>query len=101
MATSVSSWRKKADDNHPGAQVDLVIERADRIIHLCEMKFSKSEYRISDDYELQLRQRMGIFIESTKTRLSPVITFVTTFGIAKGMHSSIVHSEVRMEDLFR
>ena len=100
MATSVSSWRKKADDNHPGAQVDLVIERADRIIHLCEMKFSKSEYRISEDYERQLRHRMGIFIESTKTRLSPVFTFVTTFGIAKGMHNSIVHSEVRMEDLF-
>ena len=64
------------------------------------MKFSKSEYRISEDYERQLRHRMGIFIESTKTRLSPVITFVTTFGIAKGMHNSIVHSEVRMEDLF-
>ena len=100
MATSVSSWRKKADASHHGAQVDLVIERADRIIHLCEMKFSKSEYRISDEYARQLRERLGLFIESTKTRLSPVITFVTTFGVANGMHNSIVHSEVRMEDLY-
>ncbi|MGM9697197.1 MAG: ATP-binding protein [Prevotella sp.] len=100
MATSVSSWRKMPDANHHGAQVDLVIERADRIIHLCEMKFSKSEYRIADAYERQLRERMSIFAESTKTRLSPVITFVSTFGLAKGMHNSVVHSEVTMEDLY-
>ena len=42
MATEVSSWRKVADDKQRGGQIDLVIKRADRIVHLCEMKFSKS-----------------------------------------------------------
>ena len=51
MATEVSSWRKVADDKQRGGQIDLVIKRADRIVHLCEMKFSKSEYRITDAYE--------------------------------------------------
>ena len=63
------------------------------------MKFSKSEYRITDTYEQLLRQRMELFQSSTKTKLSLVITFVTTYGVADGLHHSIVHSEVTMKDL--
>lgn len=43
-----------------------------------------------------IKKALGISVMAT----SPVVTFVTTFGIAKGMHNSVVHSEVRMEDLF-
>lgn len=100
MATEVSSWRKVADDKQRGGQIDLVIKRADRIVHLCEMKFSKSEYRITDAYEQLLRQRMELFQSSTKTKFSLVITFVTTYGVADGLHHSIVHSEVTMSQLF-
>ena len=100
MATEVSSWRKAATDGQNGGQIDLVIKRADRIIHLCEMKFSKSQYRITEAYEQLLRQRLELFQSSTKTRFSLVITFVTTYGIADGVHHSLVHSEVTMEQLF-
>ena len=102
VATEVSAWFDKADtdSNQRGSQIDLIIERADRIIHLCEMKFSMMPYRIGKDYEMRLRERMGLFRENTKNRKSLVHTFVTTFGVADGKHSSIVHSEVSMEDLF-
>ena len=100
MATEVSSWRKAATDGQNGGQIDLVIKRADRIIHLCEMKFSKSQYRITEAYEQLLRQRLELFQSSTKTKYSLVITFVTTYGIADGLHLSLVHSEVTMEQLF-
>lgn len=100
MATEVSSWRKDADKTGPGGQIDLVIKRSDRIVHLCEMKFSKSEYRITEAYDQLLRQRMELFQSSTKTKLSLVVTFVTTYGVADGLHHSIVHSEVMMDDLF-
>lgn len=100
MATEVSSWRKAATDGQNGGQIDLVIKRADRIIHLCEMKFSKSQYRITEAYEQLLRQRLELFQSSTKTKYSLVITFVTTYGIADGLHHSLVHSEVTMEQLF-
>ncbi len=100
MATEISSWRKAATDGQKGGQIDLVIKRADRIIHLCEMKFSKSEYRITEAYEQLLRQRMELFQSSTKTKFSLVITFVTTYGVADGLHHSLVHSEVTMDDLF-
>ena len=101
MATEVSSWRKAASEDQKGGQIDLVIKRADRIIHLCEMKFSKSEYRITEAYEQLLRQRLELFQSSTKTKFSLVITFVTTYGVADGAHHSLVHSEVTMEQLFK
>ena len=100
IATEVSSWRKTGNDKQKGGQIDLVIKRADRIIHLCEIKFCKSEYHITESYELQLRERMELFRMATKTRFSLVNTFVTTYGVSDGKHHSIVHSEVTMEQLF-
>lgn len=102
IGTSVSTWKCLPDpDNEiPGAQIDMLIERSDRVIHLCEMKFCEEEYSITNDYEMKLRRRMGIFKERTKTKEAVVHTFVTTFGVGNGKHRSIVHSEVTMDDLF-
>lgn len=107
IATATSSWRyipqKKKEENEKiekGTQIDMLIDRGDRIINLCEMKFSIKPYRITDSYEQTLRDRMNIFQERTQTTKSLVYTFVTTFGIANGMGRSIVNSEVTMEDLF-
>lgn len=102
MATSVSTWRCYPDtkNNLPGAQIDMIIERADRMIHLCEMKFSQKVFNISSDYEKKLRERMGLFDLRTKNNKPLVNTFVTTFGVGEGKHHSIVHSEVTMDDLF-
>jgi hypothetical protein len=103
MATEVSTWRCLPDkiNDTPGAQVDLIIERADRIVHLCEIKFSQDKYNITKDYEEKLRDRRSLFISKTKTRKSVVHTFITTFGLGEGKHHSIVHSEVTMDDLFK
>lgn len=102
MATSVSTWRCSQDKENgtPGAQIDMIIERADRIIHLCEMKFSEGTYNITNEYENKLRARRDLFKTKTKTRMSIVHTFVTTYGVGEGKHHSIVHSEVTMDDLF-
>lgn len=102
IATEASSWRyvpsKGSKEN--GTQIDLLIDRADRIINLCEMKFSVHPYTITKDYEQSLRKQMEIFKDKTKTAKSLVNTFVTTFGVSNGLHYSIVGSEVTMDDLF-
>ncbi len=102
MATEVSTWRCEADKEKelPGAQIDMIIERADRMIHLCEMKFSQKPYNITADYEKRLRDRMYIFDLKTRNKKPLVHTFVTAFGLGEGKHHSIVHSEVTMDDLF-
>ena len=103
VGTAISTWRSTADPEKgiPGFQIDLIIERADRIIHLCEMKFSTDQYGITDSYEKKLRERMGLFRMATKNKKSLVITFVTTYGVVGGKHKSIVHSEVTMDDFFQ
>ena len=106
IATEASSWRyvrpknMKDNEEEKGTQIDLLIDRADRVINLCEMKFSAHPYRITDDYEKVLRDRMEVFRTKTKTTKALMHTFVTTFGVADGMHRSIVNSEVVMDDLF-
>ncbi len=100
ISTNASSWRKQGDCSENGTQIDLVIERADRIINLCEMKFSEGPYNITKSYEEKLRQRMAIFRAETKTTKSLATTMITTYGILQGIHSSIVQSEVIMDDLF-
>ncbi len=102
MATEVSTWRCTPDPQKelPGGQIDMIIERADRIIHLCEMKFSEGTYNITKEYEAKLRSRSDVFKLKTKTKKPLVHTFVTTYGLGEGKHHSIVHSEVTMDDLF-
>jgi hypothetical protein len=102
VATDVSAWFDQADKKKAirGSQIDLIIKRADRIIHLCEMKFSQGEFRITKDYEEKLRNRMSLFKEKTKNKMTLVHTFVTTYGVANGKYSNIVHSEVTLDGLF-
>lgn len=105
ISTSASSWRyvprPQSSDGEEGAQIDLVIDRGDQVINLCEMKFSTEEYIITGKYEKKVRHRIQIFREKTKTRKSLVSTFVTTFGVANGIHNGIVGNEVTMADLFK
>ncbi len=103
VAAEAYAWFDKADKGKEikGSQIDLVLERADRIINLCEMKFSQGQYRISDEYAMKLRNRMELFRERTRTTKTLVNTFVTTFGVSEGVHSSVVSSEVDLEGLFR
>jgi hypothetical protein len=102
MATEASSWRfiPKNGDGRKGAQIDLVIKRADKIIHLVEMKFCEIPYVIKKDYEQKLRERKALFMEMTDTTRGPVHTFITPMGVAPGAHSSIVHSQLTAANLF-
>jgi len=81
-------------------QVDLVIDRRDEVINLCEMKYSLKEFTINKDYENKLRERQELFRKETKTRKALHITFVTTYGLVKNKYSGIVQSEVTLDDLF-
>lgn len=98
ILTNACSWR--SNDEGSKAQIDLLIDRSDRVINLCEMKFSQDVYVITKEYENKLRTRMGIFRAESKTKKSIVTTFVTTFGVAKNIHSGIVQNEIVMDDLF-
>ena len=100
VLSNVYSWRKEADEMSDGAQIDLLIDRKDQVINLCEMKYSLSEYVIDAEYEQKLRNKKSIFIDTTNTRKAVHLTMVTTFGIKVNAHSGIVQNEITLEDLF-
>ena len=100
VLSNVYSWRKEADETSDGAQIDLLIDRKDQVINLCEMKYSLSEYIIDAEYEQKLRNKKSAFIDATNTRKAVHLTMVTTFGIKTNVHSGIVQNEITLEDLF-
>ena len=106
MLTTESCWRSSQaqDVGYSGmtkkAQIDMIIERSDRIIHLCEMKFSNEKYIITKGYEEELRDKITIFRQETKTTKMLNLTFITAHGVARGIHSNIVQSHVTLDDLF-
>ena len=96
--SSEYAWR--SDKTGPGAQIDLVIDRADNTINLCEMKFSVAIYSIDKNYEMNLRNKLARFMATAEKRKSIQLTFVTTYGLERNAHSGIVNNEVILDDLF-
>ena len=100
VLSNIYSWRKEADETSDGAQIDLLIDRKDQVVNLCEMKYSLSEYAIDAEYEQKLRNKKSVFIGTTNTKKAVYLTMVTTFGIKANAYSGIVQNEVTLDDLF-
>ncbi len=100
VRTEQSVWYNKSDDVHKGAQIDLLLDRQDRIITICEIKFSTSEFAIDKEYDMKLRDKMGVFRDVTGTKKGIGLAMITTYGVKKNMYSGIVNRQVMMDDLF-
>lgn len=95
-----SPFTLRATTDHDGAQCDLIIERADRVVNLCEMKYCQEEFAIDKSYDKTLRGRMALLKDTMKKSQTLQLTFITTFGVKKSMYSGIVQSEVTLDNLF-
>jgi len=95
--TDVSSWISRGEGK--GAQIDLVIDRADRVINLCEMKFAKGPFEIDRAYDLALRGKIETFRNETKTRKALHLTMITSYGVKPGKYTSLVQSEVIIDEI--
>lgn len=83
-----------------GAQIDLVIDRRDQTINLCEMKFSMNPFEITPSYLEHIIHRRELFRQATGTKKALHLTFITTYGLAKNAQYGMIQSEVTMDDLF-
>ena len=102
VLTEEFTWQTEADEElgTDGAQIDLLLERRDRVINLCEMKFSVDSFVIDKSYDRILRNKLESFRRTTGTRNSLQLTMITTFGVKKNMYSGLVGSQVTLDDLF-
>lgn len=88
VLTYESAWRyvPEKDSSVRGAQIDLVIERADRVINVCEIKYSHDEYSITKDYKTILENKKRLFKKITKTRYQVFLTMISPYGMKKNEH---------------
>jgi len=98
VTSFTSGWRSK--DAEIGAQIDLLIDRNDHIINLCEMKYTTKEFIITKKYDENLRNKRGAFIEESNTRKTVHITMITTYGVKRNEYWGNIQSEVLLDDLF-
>lgn len=98
--SEVSVWMQKGEDGKRGAQIDMLIDRADRVINMCEMKFLDGEYAVDKDEEMALRNRRQVFYEETGTRKAVHLTLITTYGLKPGRWASVFQNIVTAENLF-
>ena len=103
VLTDECSWRCSEDREKGlyGSQIDLVIDRRDRVVNLCEMKYSTLDFTISKEYDRKLKEKVNDFKVSTKTKSSIHLTIVTTYGLQKNQYAGHVQSVVTADDLFQ
>lgn len=99
--SETSTWSKQNDTETNGAQIDLVIDRKDRVINLFEIKYTINPFEITKEYDLKLRNKVGAFIQSTKTKKTVFLSMITTYGLVNNAYyRSIIQNELTMDDLF-
>lgn len=96
--TEIAPWR--SNETSPAHQIDMVIDRADRIVNICEMKFSTAEYTITKAYDKELREKAQAFIEETGSKKTPHLTMLTTYGLKHNEYSNRVQRSLSMDCLF-
>ncbi|MBQ4230559.1 MAG: ATP-binding protein, partial [Salinivirgaceae bacterium] len=98
VQSNIFPWRSKQKKG--GAQIDLIIDRNDNVVNLCEMKFVNKSFSISADYAEELRNKIDVFQQETKCRKSIFLTMITTYGIATNKYSGMVQNSLTIDDLF-
>ena len=99
IQTNTATWY--STDKETKAQVDLLIERRDGIINLCEIKFSINSFIITKKYSEELRNKIAVFKEQTKTKKTVFLTMITSFGLQKNEYSNqLVQNSLTMDALF-
>ena len=100
IQTNVCSWFARGTENRRGAQVDLVIQRADGFTDLCEMKHSATLFTIDSEYAMELQNKADAYRQLSKDKRTVHLVMVTTGGIVRNSNINMIQNEVTMDDLF-
>jgi uncharacterized protein len=96
-----SIWKSKGNTGG-GAQIDLLIDRKDNCINLCEIKFHESAFTVDKKYATALQQKMNVFKRESKTRKQLFLTMITANGLQQNEHSTgLVQQVITLDALFR
>lgn len=91
------AWRGK--NSETAMQIDLILDRADNIVNLCEIKYANMKYIITKDYEEKLREKIETFRQEIMPRKAIHLLMLTTFGVKQNQYSGVVQNEIILDDL--
>lgn len=100
VACEAAAWTMRGTEDESGMQIDLILDRNDRVVNLCEMKFVNTSFTVDAKYEQVLRRRINWMSDHVGKRKNVQMTLVTTYGLTHGLHSGVFQSTVTMDDLF-
>ena len=92
------AWHSR--NSEPAVQIDLLIDRADNIVNLCEIKYANMQYAITKDYEENLREKIEVFRQEVAPRKAIHLLMLTTFGVKQNLYSGIMQNEITLDNLF-
>lgn len=95
VISTAHAWPRKE------AQIDLLIDRNDDTINICEMKYSKSLYHLTEEDTLKMQHRLDLFREETGTTKSIHQTLITSYGVTPNSNTNQIQSMLTMDDLFQ
>lgn len=100
VSTQQSSWALRGNDEEEGMQIDLIIQRADHIVNLCEMKFYGEDFTVDKSYYQKIDHREKVLTErlSRKETVHPVL--ITTYGITYNEYSGVFQNVITVDQLF-
>ena len=102
VVTRTYGWRFIPEgSSEDGAQIDLVIERDDKVVNLCEMKYTAGPFTISDEYDRRLKIKREVYAEQTGSKDAIHLTMVSAHGLKANANASDVQSVVTLDDLMR
>ena len=100
VQTHVCSWFARGTKSYRGAQIDLVMQRADGVTDICEMKHSPDTFSIDKDYADALQNKLDAYRRLSDDKRTPHLVMVTTCGIARNEYYNMVQKEITLDDLF-
>jgi uncharacterized protein len=100
ILTSESSFYKRKDEETAGCQIDLLIDRADNAINVCEIKFYDGAYTLTQENITSLQQKRNIFQEKTKTKKQLFTTLISADGIVENKYNMFIDKHLDASALF-
>jgi len=100
VVTEESLWSKRGDDSTDGTQIDLIIDRKDHVLNMCEIKFYSDEFAVDKEYHFVLERRKKLLREIIPVKSVVHSTLITTYGLKRNEYSGDFVSVITADDLF-
>ena len=100
VITSQSNWIVPGNEDEPGMQIDLLINRNDNVVNMCEMKFYNEDFAVSGEYYKKIASRVNKIHEELPKKYAVHSTLITTYGLAYNEYSGAFQQVITLENLF-